>query len=173
MNSDRVPQESMFRLSERDLLTSMLDYHRATLMWKCAGLTDDQLRLRSVEPSTLSLLGLVRHLTMVEQGWLAEWDGRKKLGLIYGSYTPEGDYDGANFNEVDSADVAANLAAYRDKVDESRRIVAAHELDEVLRYDDGDEVSLRYVLDHLIEEYARHNGHADLLRQRIDGATGQ
>ena len=86
---------------------------------------------------------------------------------------PRDGYNGADFNEVDSADVAAALAAWRAKVDESRRIVAARGLDEVLHYADGDVVSLRYVLAHLIEEYARHNGHADLLRQRIDGATGE
>ncbi|MEV6520807.1 DinB family protein [Longispora sp. NPDC051575] len=172
MNSDRVAPADMFLLGERDLLTTMLDNHRATLAWKCAGLAADQLRLRAVEPATLSLLGLVRHLTNVEDGWLAEWGGRESA-LAYGTYSPEDGYDGADFDGVDSADVAAGLAAWQAQVDESRRIVAAHELDAVLHYADGDVVSLRYVLAHLIEEYARHNGHADLLRQRIDGATGE
>ncbi|NUT18759.1 MAG: DinB family protein [Hamadaea sp.] len=165
MTSDRVKPDAMYQLGERDLLTTMLDNHRATLMWKCSGLTDEQLRLRSVEPATLSLIGLVRHLTGVEDGWLAEWDDREPT-MIYGT-------GGASFDEVDTADVAAALAAWQAQVVESRRIVAAHDLDKVLRYSDGDEVSLRYVLAHLIEEYARHNGHADLLRQRIDGATGE
>ncbi|MGY0234506.1 DinB family protein [Longispora urticae] len=172
MDTDRVAPADMFRLGERDLLVTVLDNHRATLMRKCAGLADDQLRLRSVAPATLSLLGLVRHLTDVEEGWLAEWGGRE-LVLTYGTYTPEDGYDGADFNEVDAADVAAGLAAWQAKVDESRRVVGACGLDEVLHYADGDVVSLRYVLVHLIEEYARHNGHADLLRQRIDGATGE
>ncbi|MCP2321500.1 putative damage-inducible protein DinB [Hamadaea flava] len=165
MNPDRAIPDDMYQLGERELLTTMLDNHRATLMWKCAGLTDDQLRLRAVEPATLSLIGLVRHLTGVEEGWLAEWDGREPT-VIYEGYD-------ASFNDVDSADVAAGLAAWRAKVDESRRIVAARTLADVLRYSDGSEVTMRYVLAHLIEEYARHNGHADLLRQRIDGATGE
>ncbi len=151
---------------ERTLLDSWLDYHRATLLMKCEGLTDDQLKLRSSEPSTLSLLGLVRHLTDVERSWFRRGVGGEKgpqVGPIYYSDDlPDGDFD-----DVDAADPAAVFAAYQDEVSRCRAAAAGVPLETL-----AGKYSVRWIYLHMIEEYARHNGHADLLRQRIDGATG-
>ena len=158
----RVPRVA----NERAMLDAWLDYHRATLLMKCAGLSDDQLKLRSAEPSTLSLLGLVRHLTDVERGWFRRGVGGQKgpeVGPIY--YTderPEGDFD-----DVDDAAPAAVFAAYAEEVERCRAAAAGVPLDQLVG-----ESSVRWIYLHMIEEYARHNGHADLLRERIDGATG-
>jgi hypothetical protein len=153
---------------ERTMLDGWLDYHRATLLRKCAGLNDDQLRRRSCPPSTLSLLGLVRHLTEVERGWFLRGvaDRPDVPPIYYSDDNPDGDFD-----DVDAADVGETFATYRRTCDEVRAAVAEATLDDMLR--DGDSrCSVRWVYLHLIEEYARHNGHADLLRERIDGATG-
>jgi len=153
---------------ERTTLLEFLEWQRATLARKCEGLTPDQLRRRSVPPATLSLLGLVRHLADVERGWF-----RRTLA---GENAPEGfaseaDPDG-DFNNVDTADVEEAFAAWRDECERARRIVATRTLDDSGRQRSGKLVSLRWILIHMVEEYSRHNGHADLLRQRIDGATG-
>jgi hypothetical protein len=155
--------------SERELLTGFLDYHRATFRVKCAGLTDEQLKLRAVDPAKLSLLGLVRHLTDVENGWFAKFGDRPHNRRYYDEDTnPDGDFD-----DVDGADAADNIAVYLAECDRSRAAVAAHALDDTILNRQGVEHSLRWVLLHMIEEYARHNGHADLLRERIDGSTGE
>jgi uncharacterized damage-inducible protein DinB len=145
------------------MLEAWLDFQRATLLVKCAGLTDDQLRLRACPPSTLSLLGLVRHMNEVEQAW---------FGRFVGDDAKVYDRPDADFEDVDGADVAADLAAYRAQVARSQERVAGHGLDETFTGFRGRPVSLRWLVIHLIQEYARHNGHADLIRERIDGATG-
>ncbi|WP_345700811.1 DinB family protein [Kitasatospora terrestris] len=157
---------------ETTMLTGWLDYHRATLALKCEGLTDEQLRERSTPPSTLSLLGLVRHMAEVEQFWfLAILDGQD-LGED-GIYWTREDEDG-DFNNVDTADPAADFAVWRQQIELARAAAAGLPLDTVgKRERRGEKVSLRWILVHMIEEYARHNGHADLLRERIDGATGE
>jgi uncharacterized damage-inducible protein DinB len=153
---------------ERTTLTGFLQYQRETLAMKCAGLTAEQLRERAVAPSGLSLLGLVRHMAEIERSWfrnvmngepvLARWDPKS------------GEY--ADF-EVDDADPGEAFDAWHDECERSRAIVAAAEsLDATGQYHE-EVFSLRYVLVHMIEEYARHNGHADLLRERIDGVTGE
>jgi len=151
---------------ERAMLQAWLDYHRATLLMKCAGLSDEQLKLRSAEPSTLSLLGLVRHLTDVERGWFRRGAGGQhgpEVGPIYYSDDrPEGD-----FEELDDPSPAAVFAAYREEVEHCRAAAAGVPLDQVVG-----KQSVRWIYLHMIEEYARHNGHADLLRERLDGATG-
>ena len=156
--------------AEKPMLTAWLEWQRATLMWKCSGLDDEQLRRRTVEPSTMSLLGLVRHLTDVERHWFRRvLAGEDAAPLYWGSgpQDPDTDFDG-----VDDADVAADLAGYQREVARSREVVADLDLDATgtLR---GEPVSLRWVLVHLTSEYARHNGHADLLRERLDGAVGE
>ncbi|MFD5463392.1 DinB family protein [Kitasatospora sp. NPDC127059] len=156
---------------EAAMLTAWLDFHRSTLALKCAGLTDDQLRLRSVPPSSLSLLGLVRHLTEVERYWFQGVLLGAEVGT--GLYCTDADPDG-DFDNVDTADVAADLAAWRAEIEGARRASAGVPLDTVgkrLRQDR--EVTLRWILVHMIEEYARHNGHADLLRELVDGSTGE
>jgi uncharacterized damage-inducible protein DinB len=157
---------------EREMLTGWLDLHRAVLLWKCEGLTDEQLKRRSVPPSTLSLLGLVRHMAEVERGWFREVLLGEDVPSLYS--TPE-DRD-ADFNGVDDADAAADLAAFEAECAAAREAVAAAPDLDVLskkqsRYT-GELFSLRWILTHMIEEYARHNGHADLIRETIDGATG-
>ncbi|MCS7482712.1 DinB family protein [Umezawaea endophytica] len=155
---------------ERTTLAGFLDYHRETLALKCEGLTDEQLRLRAVPPSGMSLLGLVRHLTEVERGWFGRRVGGRDLPPLYFSEpdNPDGDFD-----DLDSTDVATVFATWRAACAESRDIVAASSLDATAQRRDGTDASVRWIMLHMLEEYARHNGHADFLRERIDGATGE
>ena len=155
---------------ERTMLSEWLEFHRATLLNKCAGLDDEQLRSRSCGPSTLSLLGLVRHMTDVERGWflrgVARQTDQEVPPLYYSDENPEGDFD-----DVDTADPQAMFAAYEQACADIRTAVAGAGLDDTFG-DGASAISVRWVYLHMIEEYARHNGHADLLRERIDGATG-
>jgi hypothetical protein len=164
--------EPALTAGDRDMLNGWLDYHRATLMWKCEGLTDAQLRERAVPPSGLCLLGLVRHLAENERGWFRNRLLGEDLPSLY--CTPENP-DG-DFNDVDTADTAAVLADFDRECDWARQAVASvPDLDALSQGRDsrtGGQFSLRWILTHMIEEYARHNGHADLLRERLDGATG-
>jgi Protein of unknown function (DUF664) len=155
---------------EHTMLEAFLDFHRATLRWKCAGLTDEQLRTRSVEPSSLSLLGLVRHMTEVELGWFVRgFRGEDVAPVYYSEGNPDGDFD-----DVDQADVEADFAAYEAAVARVKAAVAGASLeDQFTSKRSGTTFQLRWAYLHMIEEYARHNGHADLLRERIDGATGE
>jgi len=156
---------------EQDMLVSWLDFHRATLALKCDGLSDDQLRQRSVEPSTLSLLGLVRHMADVERGWFRQCFSDEQVPDIY--YRE--DEPDADFNEIASADVAEAFATWTAECDRARQIVDAEPSFDTMAKrptSRGNLMSLRWIMVHMIEEYARHNGHADLLRERIDGVTG-
>jgi uncharacterized damage-inducible protein DinB len=156
-----------FQAEERAMLDSWLEYQRATLVWKCDGLTDEQLRERSVPPSTMSLIGLVRHMAEVERNWFRRvLSGEDAPGLYYSDADPDGDFD-----NVATATRADAFATWQAECDNARVVAARMELGDVgMRR--GEEVSLRWVLVHMIEEYARHNGHADLIRERIDGAVG-
>jgi uncharacterized protein DUF664 len=154
---------------ERTMLTTYLDHYRATLMMKCEGVPADRLVERAVPPSSLSLLGLVRHLTDTERVWFRQRFAGEDVPLRY--YTdadPDRDFDGGTPDSVED-----DLAAWRAECDQSRRVVAHAELDDVapgLRH--GQPWSLRWLMLRMITEYARHDGHADLLRERIDGAVG-
>jgi len=163
-------QEPPYDGSERDQLDSWVDYHRDTLLTKCQGLTAEQLKSRSCEPSTLTLLGLVRHMADVE-AWFNNniTDGRIP-GIYYTEQDPDGDFD-----NLDDAVPADDVATYRRCVERSRAFCADHgDLDEVIaKSRGGEDIPLRWIYLHMIEEYARHNGHADLLRERIDGVTGE
>jgi uncharacterized damage-inducible protein DinB len=128
----------------------------------------DQLRQRSAPPSTLSLLGLVRHMAEVERGWFRRTIAGEDVAQIY---TSDADPDG-EFDNVDTADVDEALATWRDECRSGDEIASARDLDATGRQRTGRVVSLRWVLMHMVEEYSRHNGHADLLRERIDGAVG-
>ncbi|GAB2932516.1 DinB family protein [Nonomuraea fastidiosa] len=153
---------------ERTMLTNWLEWHRATLAVKCAGLTDEQLRLRSAEPSAMSLLGLVRHMAHVERVWFrVVLDGEALPKL----WDKDRDND-ADFKEVDTASVKEAFDVWQEEIERARAISAAKPLDAVGDRN-GRECTHRYILVHMIEEYARHNGHADLLRERIDGVTGE
>ena len=151
------------------MLEAWLDFHRQTLLAKCSGLSAPQLRRRAVPPSKLSLLGLVRHMAEVERGWFRRRIAVQDVGYLYSS---EEDPDG-EFDHVDEADPEEDLAALIRESDLARAAAATHSLDETFYHSRrGVEMSVRWVYVHMIEEYARHNGHADLIRERIDGSTG-
>ena len=156
---------------ERDTLTSYLRDYRLTLELKCSGLDAAGMARRSVPPSNLSLLGLVRHLTDVERNWFRRVLAGQDVGWRFGR---DDDTDAA-FDEAaaDPGLVEQAWAAWRDEVQFAERFVDdAPDLDMTGSHGPG-LVSLRDVLVHMIEEYARHMGHADLLRERIDGRVGQ
>jgi uncharacterized damage-inducible protein DinB len=155
---------------ERTALEQWVDYHRATLITKCAGLTAEQLKRRASPPSTLSLLGLVRHMTEVERGWFRMCAGGEEVTF---PYDPEG--VGRDFDDLEGADAAANIEAFWQEVDAARAAVAGKSLDLAVPSRPGHPErtqDLRWIFLHMIEEYARHNGHADFLREAIDGRTG-
>jgi uncharacterized damage-inducible protein DinB len=154
---------------ERQMLEAWLDFHRQTLRAKCAGLTAAQLRQRAAPPSGLSLLGLVRHMAEVEREWFRRHVAGEDVSFLYSS---EADPD-AEFDHVDAADAEQDFAIYLREVDLARKAAAGRNLDETFFHSHRNTVmTLRWVYVHMIEEYARHNGHADLLRERIDGMTG-
>jgi len=168
-----VPDPGLFRgepprvADERGMYQAWLEFHRGTLLWKCAGLTDAQLKNASVGPSTLTLHGLVRHMTEVERSWFRSRAAGLALPLLY---CTDQDADG-DFDNVADADVEQDVETFK------AECLAADEVARTLSLDDTFDgrrgpISLRWVYVHMIEEYARHNGHADLLRERIDGATG-
>ncbi len=152
------------------MLQAMLDQQRTTLLWKCQGLTADQLVIRAVEPSSMSLLGLIRHMTDVERAWFRLRAARQDVAYQYSTVqNQDGDFD-----DVDTADAARDFNLYHTEIDLCDAAVAALALDAAFIHPrTGREISLRWVYLHMIEEYARHNGHADLLRERIDGVTGE
>ncbi len=156
---------------ERATLIGFLDYQRATLASKCAGLSPEQLASRAVPPSTLSLLGLLRHAAEVERGWFRDVARTETRGLYWTEQQPDFEFDGA---VADPALVERAYADWRAEIAYADDMIAAHGMDDSFaRAKDGEAFSLRWIMSHLIEEYARHNGHADLLRQVIDGATGE
>jgi len=166
---DRVDADRI--ADERTSLEQWLDYHRSTLLMKCAGLTAEQLKMRAVPPSRLSLLGLVRHMVEVEQWWF-RMHAAQEQGLRF-PFDPDG--VGLDFEEVDDADAEANLEMFRQECERSRAAVAGRSLDDVVpsRGDHPDRTrDIRWIYVHMIEEYARHNGHADLIRECVDGRTG-
>ncbi len=152
---------------ERPMLDGWLDYHRRTLLWKCEGLSDDQLKQASVPPSELTLLGLVRHMSEVERGWFAYFVGADQTPI----YCPDDDPNG-DFANIADADVQSDLAVFRRETDLYREQTTGLVLDDVRTDYRGKDFNLRWIYTHMIEEYARHNGHADLIREAIDGATG-
>jgi uncharacterized damage-inducible protein DinB len=154
---------------ERVALQGWLDYHRATLLFRCQGLTGEQLVQRTAEPSTLSLLGLVRHMSDVERSWFCRrLAGQPDLPSLYWSDEyPDGDFDLA-----DAADAEAAFETFRTECANADAAAAGRSLDDTFVSSDGATLDLRWIYLHMIEEYARHNGHADILRERLDGVTG-
>jgi uncharacterized damage-inducible protein DinB len=155
--------------TEREILNGYLDWHRETLALKCAGLDAAALNEHAVPPSGLSLHGLVRHLAGAEQWWFQiQFAGRDVPMINYSDEEPSQDFEDL------SGDFGEALAVWRAQCDISRAITAAASLDDTGTHRrDGAPVSLRRILVHMIAEYARHDGHADLLRERLDGRTGQ
>ena len=152
---------------EREMYQGWLDFHRGTLLWKGAGLTDDQLKTASVSPSSMTLIGLLRHMAEVERWWFRT----KAAGLpLPDLYSPDEEPDG-DFGNVADAVVEQDVAAFTAECLAADEAVRQMSLDDTFDGRNGP-ISLRWVYVHMIEEYARHNGHADLLRERIDGATG-
>ena len=154
---------------ERAQLAGFLDFQRATIVWKASGLTDEQARRSLVPSKQLTIAGLVSHLTLVEEWWYANviggapdrWDEAIKA-----------DPD-AEFRLGQRKPMATLIAEYQAQCDRSREILAKHELDEVVRLPSGTELTVRWVVIHMIEETARHAGHLDLLRELTDGLTGE
>jgi uncharacterized damage-inducible protein DinB len=156
---------------ERQSLEQWLEFHRETLLMKCAGLSAEQLKARPVPPSSLSLLGLVRHMTEVEQWWFRMHAGTEQIEFAY-STEP---YETADFEEIDGADAEADLDRFRSELAAARAAVMEKGLDDVVasRGHHADKTrDIRWIYLHMIEEYARHNGHADLIRECIDGVVG-
>ncbi|MCT9929035.1 DinB family protein [Planotetraspora sp. A-T 1434] len=155
---------------ERQILTAYLDWHRTTFELKCSGVPLERLSDKGVPPSGLSLHGLLRHLAGVERWWFRKQFAGEDVPLLYYS---DDDPD-QDFETLDG-DVTEALAVWRAECDRAREIVAnAPSLEQTgLHFASGQPISLRRILVDMIAEYARHNGHADLLRERIDGAAGR
>ncbi|GES28688.1 DinB family protein [Streptomyces angustmyceticus] len=158
---------------ERATLEGWLDFHRATLALKCAGLEDRQARLAPVAPSGMTLLGLVQHLAEVERNWFQRVFAGQDVPPVHEADNPDG------FTLTPDRGLGQALAGWQAEVARSRELTAGAALDATGKLSEqeagqagGQGVSLRWILVHMIEEYARHNGHADLLREAIDGATG-
>jgi len=154
---------------ERETVRAFLDFHRATLAMKCRGLSDEELRQRSMPPSTLTLLGLVRHMAEVERTWFRRVINGEDIPL---RWSAEGDYQVAY--DASASTRAEAFGAWQEEVEHARRIERAAESLDVAGYQArwDEKVSLRLVMLHMIHEYARHNGHADFLREGIDGEVG-
>jgi uncharacterized damage-inducible protein DinB len=156
-------------LGEREMLEGWLEFHRATLLLKAEGTDDESRKARPVASSKLSLHGLVRHMAEVERSWFTRvLQGRQDAPYIW--YDP--DVEDSELAPLDGADWQHDLAAWQAECDDSRRIAATHSLEYAGMTRTGECCSLRWVYMHLVEEYARHNGHADLIRELVDGAVG-
>ncbi|MDG9718726.1 DinB family protein [Streptomyces sp. DH24] len=158
---------------ERTMLEAWLDFHRATLALKCADLNDEQARTASAEPSPMTLLGLVQHMAEVERNWFRRVFAGEDAPPLFG---PD---NGHGFGLSPDRGLAEATAAWRTEVERGRELIASASLEDAghlpgheARHVGGNSVSLRWILVHMIEEYARHNGHADLIRERIDGRAG-
>ena len=148
---------------EAELLPSLLDWHRSTFLYKCAGLTGSQLAQASVGDSNLSLLGLIRHLAKVERIWFRERLRGESIERLYSTV----EHKDADFEVLDPAFASRDYAVLLEEQEAARQAAAGASMDEL-----AGEYSLRFIHVHMIGEYARHNGHADLIRQGVDGVTG-
>jgi uncharacterized damage-inducible protein DinB len=155
---------------ERATLASWLEFYRATLANKCEGLDEKQLRTASVPPSPLTLLGLVQHMAEVERNWFRRVLLGEEVPAIYDSRANTEGHDGG-FDLHDDITFDTAHAIWEREVAQARANCADRHLDQTSPFMAG-EVTLRWIYTHMIAEYARHNGHADLIRERIDGWTG-
>jgi hypothetical protein len=155
---------------ERTTLEGWLDFHRSTLAMKYEGLDDEQSAVTSVPPSAFTLTGLVQHMAEVERNWFGRVFAGEQAPPIYDPQTDPSGPDGG-FDLAEGANLHDALATWQGEIGHSRERCAHRALTDAGRFM-GQDVCLRWIFVHMIEEYARHNGHADLIRERIDGATG-
>ncbi|APE14945.1 Mini-circle protein [Mycobacterium sp. WY10] len=159
-----------FTTDEHTMLAAWLDFYRATVLMKCEGLDDEQLRTASAPPSPLTLLGLLQHLAEVERNWFRRVLAGEATGPIYSTAVDASGHDGGFEVSADSSFRDA-LAVWQDEVAHARANCVARDVTDSCPFM-GAEVSLRWIYIHMIAEYARHCGQADLIRERIDGVTG-
>lgn len=165
---DITPIDEPLTGDERATADGLLDYNRAVLLQRCAGLSGEQLARRSVPPSNLSLLGLLRHMAEVERSWFRRrFAGNPDLAHIY--YRE--DNPDADFADLDPARAEAEYQLLVEEQRLAREAIAGRGLDETFAHTRWGDMSLRWVIQHMITEYAQHNGHADLLRECVDGVT--
>ncbi|WP_036959808.1 DinB family protein [Promicromonospora kroppenstedtii] len=176
VDPDSDPREALASpFGEKETLWNYLRHYRLTLEMKCDGLDAEQLARRSVPPSTMSLLGLVRHLAHVEQTWFQRaLQGRVDLPKLFGKgpENPDADFDGAVADHAVVEDAWENWRREVRDADAWMEALPEDGLGETVTHQ-GDEVPVRDILVHMIEEYSRHMGHADLLRECVDGRVGQ
>ena len=151
------------------MLPLWMDYQRSTLLWKCELLDGGDLARQGVPPSPLSLLGIVRHMTLVEWSWFEE----VFAGTETASPIPTDLDRDADWNDLNPSRAMEDIERFQRQCEASRGIVAGASSFDDVAANGRDTISLRWILVHMIEEYARHNGHADLLRELIDGAVGE
>jgi catechol 2,3-dioxygenase-like lactoylglutathione lyase family enzyme/uncharacterized damage-inducible protein DinB len=170
--ADARRAEPDFVLPERQMLEGWLEFHRTTLLLKCEGLDDDRRKARPIPSSKLSLHGLVRHMADVERTWFTRTLlSQPDVPPLFFRRGPEGEADDSDFFPLDEADWEHDLAAWQDECEHSRDHAARNSLDDTGSRR-GRQYSLRWIYVHMVEEYARHNGHADLIRELVDGAVG-
>jgi hypothetical protein len=170
--TDAWPKDEVAATDEFTTLLAFLAHQREFLIRKASGLTEEQSRTASCLPSDLTLLGLVRHAVEVERHWAKKSFTGVDVGFLYcGSAHPEGDEDG-DFHPPSGATMGEAVAALRTEAAEADAIYGEASLDDMER-SERSFYTLRWILVHLIEEYSRHLGHADLIREAIDGQTGE
>jgi uncharacterized damage-inducible protein DinB len=150
------------------MLEAFLDFHRETLIEKCMDLSGEELAIRPVATSLLSLQGLVRHMAKVERWWFRMY----MCGMPLPPLNTSKEHPDLDFEDVDPARWQEDLEVYRGEVAAARDAVLVYGLDDLSRRERGEPVTLRWIYLHMIAEYARHNGHADLIRESVDGRTG-
>jgi hypothetical protein len=160
-------EEVVCTAEERELLEGFLEYHRHVVSGKLRGLSEEDAR-RQLVPSLTTPIGLVKHAAAVERNWFQHCLAERPREQIAGNARG----DEASFEAARDETVADVIAEYDESCAESRRIAAGFALDDTVPHDQLGPVSLRWIYVHMIREHARHIGHADILREQIDGATG-
>ena len=153
--------------SEKETLEAYLELQRATALWKLEGLSDEDLR-RPMTPSGLTMLGVVKHLAYVEHWWFQADFLNRESEFPWTDEDPDADF---RIEPTETTDQILSL--YQEETEEARRIVEASSLDDLAQHEKRGGYSLRWIIIHMIEETARHNGHLDLMREAIDGMTGE
>ncbi|CAN5626290.1 DinB family protein [soil metagenome] len=173
MSGPTTPAPARFEvdLDERATLLAFLDYYRTVFVRKAEGFTDDEARRATCPPSEMTVMGLVRHMAEVERGWFRRSVAAEDAPAIYYSDAPGGDPDG-DFHPGPDDTLEDALAVWHDEVDRARTILADVSLDQTFAHRRLGAPKVRWVIVHMVEEYARHVGHLDLLTEALDGRTG-